>query len=249
MNFSLIGKASHMKSAAVPWEWIQRARAGERSAFDKLFGHYQAYLEFLIQLELGSQLKKRLELEDLLQETLLQAFQSLPQFRGESQEAFRSWLGTVALNVIQAQARRLAAKKRDLDREVSLEEKAKGRGEKSGQLIASLEGGDTSPSQRLLREERFEKLKKALGMLSPDHQEVIRLVRLQGLPMKEAAQRMKRSLKATSVLLWRAMQSLKSVFGDTESFSLPGRNLERELFATPPPDDGEREEGGDARAR
>ena len=71
------------------------------------------------------------------------------------------------------------------------------------------------------REERWERLSSAISALSPYHREVIRLARIEGLPMKEVAIRMGRSEKAASMLLVRAQRELRSIFGETESLSLP----------------------------
>ena len=86
--------------------------------------------------------------------------------------------------------------------------------------------GDPSPSRSLRREERFERLQKALDALPPDYREVVVLARLKGLKMKEIAARMERSVFSVTHLLSRALDSLKGAFGDTESLGLPPRRLE-----------------------
>ena len=86
----------------------------------------------------------------------------------------------------------------------------------------------TNPSQALRRNERFERLKRALKALPPDHAQVIFLARIQGLPVKEVARRMERTPEATSMLLLRALMKLKTAFGNTESLHLPDRSLEEE---------------------
>ena len=61
--------------------------------------------------------------------------------------------------------------------------------------------------------------------LSPDHRKVIELARLEGLKIQDIARRMQRSPGAVKQLLSRALDQLKSRFGDTESLNLPGRAL------------------------
>jgi RNA polymerase sigma factor (sigma-70 family) len=79
------------------------------------------------------------------------------------------------------------------------------------------------------REERWERLEKSLAALSPDHREVIRLARIEGLEVREIAARMGRTPSAVKNLLLRALKELKRSFGDTESLRLPGgRSLEAE---------------------
>ena len=75
---------------------------------------------------------------------------------------------------------------------------------------------------------RFEHLKEAIEGLNSDYREVILLCRIEGLPIKKAAERMNRSPDAVKKLLWRALNQLKSTCGDTESLHLPDRPLDSE---------------------
>ncbi len=84
----------------------------------------------------------------------------------------------------------------------------------------------SSPSKHLRRNERFDRLEKALRGLSADHRQVLILARVEGLRVKEIARIMKRSPNAVKKLLGRAMIELKRSFGDTESLGLPNRRLE-----------------------
>ncbi|HAK96178.1 MAG TPA: hypothetical protein DCM87_14590, partial [Planctomycetes bacterium] len=82
-----------------------------------------------------------------------------------------------------------------------------------------------SPSRAARREERFDRLEGALARLPEEHRQVIRLARIEGLPIAEIAVRMNRSAAAVSMLLSRALKRLREGFGDTESMSLPDRML------------------------
>ena len=63
---------------------------------------------------------------------------------------------------------------------------------------------------------------KALRTLSPDHQTVLELSRMQGQSIREIAERMERSESAVKNLLLRATRKLRLSFGDTESLGLDG---------------------------
>ena len=89
-------------------------------------------------------------------------------------------------------------------------------------MPAKESGGD---HKGLRRKERFDRLQEALKKLSPDHRQVILLARIEGLPMAQIAERMNRSPKAVHQLLWRALQNLRTTFGETESFRLPDLRL------------------------
>jgi RNA polymerase sigma-70 factor (ECF subfamily) len=188
---------------------VEDARRGSRQAFDELVARYRGRLETFIGSRLGSALKARMEVDDVLQETLLQAFCSIGRLQWRDEESFFSWLGTIAERVI-----RHAANK------------------KKGTLLLhplpDAPGSRIPPSKALRREERFERLQAALGNLTPEHREVILLARIERLSFKEIGERMGRSPQAAQQLLLRALQKLKAAFGHTESLHLPDRALARE---------------------
>jgi RNA polymerase sigma-70 factor (ECF subfamily) len=188
---------------------VRKAQDGQREAFDELAARYRLRLDSLIRARLGDALRAREEVEDIRQETILRAFQSLGSFRWKGEDSFIRWLGGIAGHVIQEAAKR--GKKEPvarLDREPPAEEPS---------------GGKV-----LCRNERFDRLEDALNALSPDHRQVILLARVEGLPLREVAERMGRSREAVRQMLWRALQKFKTAFGDTESLHLPRRALSPE---------------------
>jgi RNA polymerase sigma-70 factor (ECF subfamily) len=82
-----------------------RAAAGEGSAFETLVNRYQARV-----YRLACRLTSETDAPDVLQETFLQAYRHLADFRGDSQ--FRTWLYRIASNAAlmhrRARARRPA---------------------------------------------------------------------------------------------------------------------------------------------
>ena len=59
-------------------------------------------------------------------------------------------------------------------------------------------------------------MRRALLTLSDDHREVIRLTREEGMPLRDAARQMARSVDATKKLLARALIQLKEAFDGTQ---------------------------------
>ena len=199
---------------------IQAAKAGDRQAQDHLFRAQEESLRVFLGSQVGAALGARTDVEDLLQETFLRACRSFGSFHGKSERELRGWLSTIASHVVTDRARELRAQKADVRREVSLSMLGENESQPGVARIA-LESPTSSPSRILRREERWERLSSAISALSPYHREVIRLARIEGLPMKEVAIRMGRSEKAASMLLVRAQRELRSIFGETESLSLP----------------------------
>ena len=188
---------------------FRNARGGDRHAFDALASRFRGRLSTFVRLRLGTGLRRSVEVDDVLQESLLRAFRSIGNAEFETRQAFFSWLTTITERVIIDFARRYGARP-------------------SSPLDHDVAGEDVSASRGLKREERFERLQQALDSLSPDDREAIVLARIQGLPLKEIAQRMHRSHAAVAQLLSRALKKLRSSFGDTESLNLPHRSLNNE---------------------
>jgi RNA polymerase sigma-70 factor, ECF subfamily len=188
---------------------VERAKAGDRAAFDEIAGWFQLRLRSLIEHQLGKTVRQAVEVDDVVQETLLRAFRSLGTFTWRDEQGFFRWLSTISRHVV-------------------LELAAEGRKAAVVLLEADLTAGDPSLSKIERRKERFARLEKAVGALSSDHRQVILLARVEGLAVKEIARRMNRSPNAVSQLLLRALQDLRRIFGDTESLGLPDLNLNTE---------------------
>jgi RNA polymerase sigma-70 factor (ECF subfamily) len=185
---------------------VRKAQEGDRAAFDALISRYRKRLEALILSRLGAHLQLHVEVEDVLQETLIRAFKDVDRFGWQGDESFLRWLGGIAEHVIRTVAARYSKREKlRLDREQPADR--------------------VSPSKMAQRHERFDRLEEALQGLSEDHRRVILLARIEGVPIKEIARRMNRSESAVKNLLLRALVNLKSGFGDTESFHLPERRL------------------------
>ena len=73
-------------------ELIKQAQCGDIECFEALIHPHQVkLLRFIVALTGNLE-----DAEDSLQETFLQAYRALPQFRGESE--FTTWLHRIALN-------------------------------------------------------------------------------------------------------------------------------------------------------
>ncbi|MBI4586230.1 MAG: sigma-70 family RNA polymerase sigma factor [Planctomycetes bacterium] len=188
---------------------IRRAKAGDRRAFDRLIEAHRKRLESLICSRRKVHGARSLEPEDLLQETLLRAFESIGRFSWQGEDSFMRWLGGIVEKVI------LHFRRQGLQRQAA-------------PLEREIEGAGISPSRLMRRHERFDRLEEALKSLSPDHREVIVLARIEGLKTQEIARRMNRSPNAVMQLLWRALEQFKAAFGETESLHLPERRLGKE---------------------
>jgi RNA polymerase sigma-70 factor (ECF subfamily) len=182
---------------------VEQAQKGRREAFDELVRESLPRLRAAIHrlLRAGG---ADLEVDEIVQETLVLAFAALPRFAWQDEAAFYGWLVRIARNAF-------------VDR---LRSSSCGR---YLELPASLPAPGPSPSRAMRRGERLERLESALSALPPDYSQVLRLSQLERLKVKEIAGRMGRSEYAVKHLMARAVRKLREVFGDTESLHLPGR--------------------------
>ncbi len=185
---------------------ISEARNGNREAFNTLAERFRSSLQTIVEQRLGGYLRHKIEADDVVQESLFKAFQSIRLFEYRGPDSFLHWLRGIAENVLLYWARE--NKRKDLL-----------------PLLTEAAGKNVSPSKAMRQEERFRRLERAVSELSTDERQVILSARVEGLPMKEVAKRLNRSPAAVRQLLWRSLQKLRGSFGDTESFSLPQKSL------------------------
>jgi RNA polymerase sigma-70 factor, ECF subfamily len=185
---------------------LEKAKAGDRPAFDQIAEAFRGRLESFIRSRVRAQYRPRLGMDEIAQETFARAFESLDRFQGDDEDDFFGWLAGIAKNVVLKAIEKLQRNQAlAIDRD----------------FLAS----DISPSKDLRRNERFDRLQEAIRGLTGDYKEVVFLSRIEGLPLEKVAARMNRSPDAVKKLLWRALKQLKKAFGDTESLNLPDRSL------------------------
>jgi len=185
---------------------VRKAKEGDRTAFDRLASALRERLETFLRGRIKVHLRHQVDVEDLVQETLARAFQSMARFDGQDVDAFDGWVIGIGKKVL-------------------LKAIEKGGRSMPLRLEHDPAADAPSPSKALRRNERFEQLERSLRALSADHQQVVRLARIEGLSIDEVARRMDRSPAAAKKLLWRALKELRRAFGDTESLNLPPRRL------------------------
>lgn len=91
---------------------VRAARDGDRAALDALFARYLPWVFETVALRLGRRQKDCGDIEDLVQESLLDAFRSIERFEERSEGSFRHWLARIVENNVVDRERRRRAQKR-----------------------------------------------------------------------------------------------------------------------------------------
>ena len=170
--------------------------------------HYRDYLHLLARNQLRSMLRGKLDPSDVVQETLLRAYQNRDQFRGQTEAERAAWLRRILANVLTDAARKFGAAARDVALERSLEGAVE---QSSARLEAWLAAEGSSPSQQAERNEQLLRLADALSRLPDDQRRAVELHHVQGHPLAEVARRLGRSKGAAAQLLFRALRKLREL--------------------------------------
>lgn len=197
-------------SSSSPERLLHFARGGDTERMGKLLQLYRNYLQLLAETELDRKLRARISPSDIVQDTMLEAHRDLHQFRGQSEAEFIGWLRQILVNnLAEAIERHVLAEKRDVRRDVSLARLHASFERSTVQLRGALVADGDSPSANAERRERAVILADLMSELSPPHREVLVLRNLRGLPFKEVATHMERSVAATKMLWMRAIKHLR----------------------------------------
>src|SRR5271170_848740 len=82
---------------------------------------FRNYLHILTRLQLGPRSSSKLDPSDIVQETLLHAYQKRDQFRGNDDAARAKWLRAILARNVADAVRAQGRQKRDVARETSLQ--------------------------------------------------------------------------------------------------------------------------------
>lgn len=184
-----------------------QAQSGDREALGRLLVQFRPRFCAVVASRLSARSLDPGDVEEVVQETHVRAFQSIGAFTWHGEDSLLRWLGGIAEHVILDRIRKLAR-----SRGVPLGREPSAHGE--------------TASKEIRRDERLERLKQALRQLPPDQRKAVVMARLKRLPMKTIAEQLGRSPGATSQLLMRAVRKLKALMGDTESLNLPNRHID-----------------------
>ena len=182
-----------MPADALPDEILaSRAQQGDRKAFEMLVGRHKEPLYRLLRRYLGN----ADEAYDLLQDTLITVWESLPRY--DPKRSFFAWIRTIALN-----------KCRDFSR------RQRFRRMFSTMLAAEPQLPPVTPAEdaeltedQAQQKHRLRRLDAAIAALPVLYKEPLLLTTLEGLPQEAVAAILKTTTKAIEMRLRRARQQL-----------------------------------------
>jgi RNA polymerase sigma-70 factor (ECF subfamily) len=168
--------------------------------------HYQAYLLLLARVKLDPRLRDKLDASDIVQQTLLEAYQQRDGFHGRSEAELTAWLRQILAHNLADALRGFLRAKRDMARERSLEEALTN---SSLRLASWLAAEQSSPSQQAIRHEDAVHLADALARLPEAQREALVLQHWHGWSLAEIGQDLGRSPAAVAGLIKRGLKQLR----------------------------------------
>jgi len=156
---------------------------------------------------LGPGLRSKLDASDIVQQSLLDAFQGAGHFSGSTSAELRAWLlKIVEHNLADAGRQFRVAEKRDISREVSLD---------CIQAPHDLASTTVTASVAMRRNERDAELGKAISGLSRRHEQIIELRHKHGMNYAAIGVEMGISEAAARQLWKRAINALRTQLTNT----------------------------------
>jgi RNA polymerase sigma-70 factor (ECF subfamily) len=169
---------------------------------------YREYLCLLARMHLDPRLKGKLDPSDVVQQTLLEAYQALEQFRGQEPAQQAAWLRQILARNLANVVRDLGRAKRDVARERSLDAAVDA---SSSRVEAWLAAEQSSPSQQAQRNEQTVRLAQALATLPEAQRDVVLLRHCHGYSLAEISRQIGRSPAAVAGLLHRGLKQLRDL--------------------------------------
>ena len=190
---------------------IGQAREGDADALARLLALYRRYLRFLARGSLEGALGAKADPSDVVQDSLVHAFENFQQFRGATEPELVAWLRQILARCLAMLVRRYRhTKARDLGREKAII----GALDRSSAALENLvPARGSTPSQGAQRRERAVLLADALASLPEDYREVVVLKTFRQLGRVEVGRRMGRGPDAARMLWGRAIQKLAARLG------------------------------------
>lgn len=182
-------------------EVVKRVLGGEKELYEILLRRYNQLLYRVIR----SSLNDENELEDLMQEIWLKAWQNLHRFKGKA--SFSTWLVRIAINEALMRNR----EKKNLTRFPA------NRNSTHEQLAHLTEPANMNPEKKTIQRENRRLLELAIGRLPEKYRMVYMLREVEGMDTFEVAACLQISESNTKVRLHRARTLLKE-----ELYSLAG---------------------------
>ncbi len=194
---------------------IAAAAAGDQAALTALLTETYATLRGYLARRIPADLQATIAAEDLVQETHVEVFRRIGDFRPDGDAALLRWVQTIAANRLRNAIRNRRAAKRGGRR---VQVRQPGLSESITVLLNVIAVCEDTPSQAAARDEIAPAVADAIAVLLPDQRQAVTLVYLDGLSVAEAAKKMNRTERAVHNLCYKARRHLREALGSRSDY-------------------------------
>lgn len=190
-----------LEESTTEWDGlIQQACAGSDSALGVIVSRMQNYLLSVANAEMAPAVRSKFSGSDIIQQSMLEAHQSIGSFRGKSQGELKVWLKRIVLsNLIDETRRYQKTRKRDTSREISVDWNAQPLPQPNGQTA----------SWMVSRTEFDQQLFEAVQNLPARQRHVIEARHRDGMPYSKIAIELDVTEEAARKLWARGVHTLR----------------------------------------
>lgn len=167
---------------------------------------FRDYLLILARMQLAGKSRGRLDASDIVQQALLDAHRNREMFRGRSDAELAGWLRKILACTLGAELRSRNAAKRDAARERSFQADLDA---SSARLDAWLAADQSSPSERVDRNDRFLRVATVLSQIPDAQRDALILKYCQDCSLDEIGRRLDRTQQAVANLIHRGTKQLR----------------------------------------
>jgi RNA polymerase sigma-70 factor (ECF subfamily) len=186
----------------------------QTDAVNRTLGDYRAYLETLTCIQIDPRLRGKFSISDIVQNTLVEAWQDLKRLQALDADACKRWLRRMLVNNLLDEIARWKTQKRDVHREVRLEPSLKvAADESSCRLQSWLAAEDNSPNYRQAGQEALRVL-EALSKLDARPREALILQKYHGWTLAQIAEHLGCTTGAVAGLHARGLKELRKHLPD-----------------------------------
>jgi RNA polymerase sigma-70 factor (ECF subfamily) len=186
---------------------------GSSDAVNQALEEFRAYLETLTFIQIHPRLRSKFGLSDVIQNTLLEACRDLERIQALDAADRKRWLRRMLVNNLLEEIDRWRTGRRDVRLEQSLRTASD---ESSCRLQSWLAVEDSSPSERLGRQEDALRLLEALSKLDVRQREALILQKYHGWTLAQIAAHLGCTVGAVAGLHARGLKELRKHLPDME---------------------------------
>jgi RNA polymerase sigma-70 factor (ECF subfamily) len=174
---------------------VERARSGCNSAWTLIYERYRAMLVAHLRSELLVSVARIPDIEALLQDSFVKAWERLPTYQARGERGFRRWIQAIVLNEARNGIKRVRLHAQPLAKEA----------------LARVQ--DQTERRRREREEERDHLLHRIGQLGEDDRELLIMKFEEGLSFERMAEILEGATETAMIRYSAALGRLKTLLG------------------------------------